>query len=328
MTTPSLHNEDIVNTALEPILTRAITRFRALLPREVELVVDMVNDDIRIRAYARQLEESLLSACLIAWQSMGVNATQIIVELKDVLLDDIVLDPQAETLQGGLPPRKYAWLVISNSARNQAGPFSTVIAPPGLMDESPSSARRLKLHDIREVVDQHRGWVTAAPEVGKGTAFDIFLPTAQPLDIAAVDASGSGVKHIIYVDDYEAMRELVGETLPDAGFEVTCFESGKAALQAMLETPTKYAAVVSDYKLQGLTGVDLLNQLRNHQIDVPSIIISGYVDDALRTQATAAGASMVISKNIDLGELCTALRSMLMVIPNPALVTYSEWARL
>ncbi len=328
MSIQSLHNEDIVNAALEPILTRAITRFRALLPREVELVVDLLNDEIRVRAYAKQLEESLLSACLIAWQSMGGAANQIIVEMKDVLLDDIVLDPQAQTLQGGLPPRKYAWLLITNSARSQAGPFCTVIAAPKLMDESPGSARRLKMHDIREVVEHHHGWVTAAPEPGKGTAFDIFLPAAQPLDIAAIDASGSGVKHIIYVDDYEAMRELVRETLPDAGFQVTCFENCKAALQALLAAPTKYSAVVSDYKLQGLTGVDLLNQLRDHKLDVPTIIISGYVDDALRTQATAAGASLVISKTIDLGELCSALRTLLMVTPNPALVNYSEWARL
>jgi len=323
-----LNNEDTVNTALAPILTRAIARFRALLPREVELVVDMLSEDIRIRAHAKHLEEALLSACMIAWQSMGGAATQIIVELKDVLLDDIVLNREAETLQGGLPPRKYAWLLLTNSARCHAGPFSTVIPPPKLMDESAFSARRLKLQNIREIIDQHRGWVTATPEIGQGTAFDIFLPAAQPLDVHATDAAGSGVKHILYVDDYDAMRELVSETLPDAGFEVTCFDSCDAALQALLVAPNKFAAVVSDYKLQGATGIDLLTQIKQRQLDVPVIIISGYVDDALRSEASLAGASLVISKTIDLGELCSALRSLLMVIPNPAVVTYSEWARL
>ena len=323
-----LQSADTVNTGLEPILARAIRRFRALLPQEIELVVDLLSQNIRVRADAKQLEESLLSACMIAWQSMGGKATQIIVEMKDVLLDDITLDPQAESLQGGLPPRQYAWLFISNGTRSQAGPFSTVIPAPKLMDESPVGARRLKLQDIREIVDQHRGWVTAAAEVGKGTAFDIFLPAAQPLDIHATDASGSGVKHILYVDDYDAMRELVSETLPDAGFKVTCVDSGKSALQALLAEPDKYAAVVSDYKLQGLSGIDLLQQIKHNQFDVPVIIISGYVDDALRSKASLAGASLVISKTIDLGELCSALRSLLMVVPNPAVVTYSEWARL
>ena len=323
-----LQSADTVNTGLEPILARAIRRFRALLPQEIELVVDLLSQNIRVRADAKQLEESLLSACMIAWQSMGGKTTQIIVEMKDVLLDDITLNPQAESLQGGLPPRLYAWLFISNSARSQAGPFSTVIAAPKVMDESPTGARRLKLQDIREIVDQHRGWVTAAAEVGKGTAFDIFLPAAQPLDVHATDASGSGVKHILYVDDYDAMRELVSETLPDAGFKVTCMDSGKSALQALLAEPAKYAAVVSDYKLQEFSGIDLLQQIKPHQLNVPVIIISGYVNDALRSKASLAGASLVISKTVDLGELCSALRSLLMVVPNPAVVTYSEWARL
>ncbi len=99
-----LNDQEILNTGLEPILMRALTRFRALLPPEVELVLDLVNDDLRVRAHSHHLEESLLSACMVAWQSMGGAATQLIVEMKDVLLDDIVLDPTAEKLQGGLPP--------------------------------------------------------------------------------------------------------------------------------------------------------------------------------------------------------------------------------
>ena len=113
-----LQSADMLNTGLEPILARAIRRFRALLPQEIELVVDLLSQDIRVRANAKQLEESLLSACMIAWQSMGGKATQIIVEMKDVLLDDITLNPQAESLQGGSLPRQYAWLFISNSARS------------------------------------------------------------------------------------------------------------------------------------------------------------------------------------------------------------------
>ena len=197
------------------------------------------------------------------------------------------------------------------------------------MDESPVGARRLKLQDIREIVDQHRGWVTAAAEVGKGTAFDIFLPAAQPLDIHATDASGSGVKHILYVDDYDAMRELVSETLPDAGFKVTCVDSGKSALQALLAEPDKYAAVVSDYKLLGFSGLDLLIHVKKTRADLPVIIISGYVDDALRSKAFAEGASLVISKTSDLSQLCAELRALLISsTPNPELVNYSEWARL
>ena len=220
--------------------------------------------------------------------------------------------------------------MISNSSRAQASPFSTRIPAPLEVDDRPTSARRLKMAEIHYVVEQHHGWVTAEPEPDKGTAFDIFLPTAQPLEMPAMDASGSDVQHIIYVDDYEPMRDLVGETLPDAGFQVTCYESGKAAFEAIRAEPDKYAAVVSDYQLLGFSGLDLLRQIKQTRADLPVIIISGYVDDALRAKATAEGASQVISKTSDLSQLCSELRSLLIsnapVIPKT--VNYSEWARL
>lgn len=325
-----LNDQETQNTALKPILMRALTRFRALLPPQVELVLDLVNDDLRIRAHSQPLEDSLLSACIVAWQSMGGAATQIVVEMKDVLLDDIVLDPTAEKLQGGLPPRQYAWIVITNSNRLQAGPFSTRIPAPRQVDDRPTSAHRLKLPEIRYVVEQHHGWVTVEPEPQKGTAFDIFLPTAMHMEMPAMDASGSDVQHILYVDDYEPMRDLVGETLPDAGFQVTCYESGKAAFEAIRAEPMKYAAVVSDYQLLGYSGIDLLRQVKQIRADLPVIIISGYVDDALRSKAAAEGASQVISKTSDLSQLCAELRALLInnTPSNPELVNYSEWARL
>lgn len=324
-----VNDQETLNTRLEPILMQALSRFRALLPPQVELVVDLVNDDLRVRAHSQLLEESLLSACLVAWQSMGGAATQIIVELKDVLLDDIVLDPAAEKLQGGLPPRHYAWIVVSNSTRLQAGPFSTRIAAPRQGDDRPTSAHRLKLPEIRHVMEQHHGWITAEPEPDKGTAFGIFLPTVMQLEMPAMDASGLDVQHIIYVDDYEPMRDLVGETLPDAGFQVTCYESGQAAFEAIRAEPMKYAAVVSDYQLLGYNGLDLLHQIKQTRADLPVIIISGYVDEALRSKAFSEGASQVISKTSDLSQLCSALRALLInSSPNPALVNYSEWARL
>ena len=288
----------------------------------------MSQDNPRIRAHEQHLEEALLSACMVAWQSMGGLATQIVVEMKEILLDDVVLDPDAEKLRGGLPPRAYAWLVISNNSRMQAGPFHTLVPPAIRIDDRPSSARRLKLLEIREVIDLHRGWMTVVPEVDKGTAFEFYLPTAIPLEVPALNESGSDIKHIIYVDDYDAMRDLISEMLPDAGFEVSCYESSKDAIAAFLANPDKYDALVSDYRLQGASGIDLLRQIKPIRPNLPVIIISGYVDEMLRSKALGEGASSVISKNSDLSELCVELRSLLDATPNPALVTYSEWAQL
>lgn len=307
---------------------RALQRFRSLLPSELALAVELSHDNPRVRADAHRLEDALVSACIVTWHAMGRAAQQIVVEMTEILLDDVVLAPDADKLQGGLPPRRYARLLISNSLRAPTGPFHMLMPAPALVDDKPSSARRLQLAEVRDIIAQLQGMVTVSPEPQRGTAFEIYLPTVLPLEPAAMKGSGADIKHILYVDDYEPMRALVSDTLPDAGFLVTCCDSALRALQTLQAAPLGFDAVVSDYRLVGHSGLELLKQVRLRHPALPVIIISGYVNEALKSQAQEAGAALVVSKADDLSELCVALRSLLGNEPNPALVTYSEWAKL
>ena len=319
--------EGLLNQSLEPILMGALRRFRALLPSQVDLAIELPQESPLLRANASLLENAVFSACVVAWQSMSGKASQIVVEMKEVQLDQVVLDRDAEKLQGGLPPRGYIWLVITNGDRTDVGPFHRLMPAPAQMDDQPASAHRLNLTDIRDIVVLHQGTMTVSPEPGKGTAFEIFLPTAFPLETLVVRGAGDDIKHIFYVDDYDGMRALVDETFPDAGFRVSCFESGKAAMLALNADPSECDAVVTDYRLQGFSGVELLKQVKRLRSDLPVIVISGYVDDALKAAAYDAGAALVVSKNHDLHELCVALRELLREAPNPTMTTYSTWAK-
>lgn len=306
----------------------ALNRFRALLPPEIGIALELSLDSPLMRADAQRLQDALLSACLVAWQSMAGQPMQLVVEVKEVLLDEVVLDPDAEKLQGGLPPRAYVWLVISNSLRTPPGASHRLMPPPPQSDTRPASARRMHLTEVRDIVARHLGTMTVSTEVGRGTAFEMFLPTAMPLETLVVSASGSGVKHIFYVDDYDAMRELVSETLPDAGFQVSCFESGKDVMAALHANPLACDAIVSDYRLQGFSGIELLRQVKVLRPELPVVIISGYVDAALESSAHDAGAALVVSKTADLSGLCTALRGLLGGVQETPDASYSEWAKL
>jgi CheY-like chemotaxis protein len=327
MSTDLSQAEGLVNQELEPIVTRALQRFRALLPGEVELALHLVHEHPGIRADAARLEHALLSVFIVAWQSMGRQAAQIIVEMSEVLLDEVVLDPDAAKLQGGLPPRRYARLVVSNSSRRAVDHNHRLLAP-SLVDDKPKGAHRLPLVEVHDIIVQHQGMFTVLPEPGRGTAFDIYLPTALPLETSGFDELELVVKHIFYVDDYEPMRTLVSETLPDAGFRVTCFESAKEALAALQHGDSPCDLVVTDYRLKVSSGLELLRQVKLIRNYLPVILISGYVDEALRSTARDQGAALVVSKTSDLSELCVALHNLLGRAPSPALVSYSEWGKL
>ncbi|MFC5523537.1 response regulator [Polaromonas jejuensis] len=316
MNTDPHQAEGLVLQGLEPIVTGALHRFRALLPGDVQLAVELFCEDPRVRADADQLGHALLSVFIIAWQSMVGVAKHVVVSFSEVLLDDSGLNPDAGKLQGGLPPKRYGWLSVSNSSREEPGAFHELLPAPTLMDDKPASARRLHLVEVRDIIAKHQGMISVLAEPGRGTAFEIYLPTVLSMETPAVSLAGADIKHIVYVDDYEAMRELISETLPDAGFRVTCYESGKAALAAIQADPSGCDALITDYRLQGYSGIELLIQIKRICPDLPVIIISGYVDEALRAKAHEHGALLVISKSRDVSELYIALRKLLSRKPN------------
>jgi len=51
---------------------------------------------------------------------------------------------------------------------------------------------------------------------------------------------------------------MIREMLPDAGFEVSSYESSKEALANFSVNPNKYDALVTDYRLQGASEIDLM----------------------------------------------------------------------
>ncbi len=316
-----------VNQEFTPILQHALQRVRVLLPDEFVLLSEAPQTSLRIRADAGQLEDLIASACLVTWQSMVGLDPRIVVSVTEVVMDNIVLDNQAEQLQGGLPPRSYIYITIGNNLRNPAGPLHLPVEPPP-PGTPRHSAARLRLQQMHQVVVQHKGTFSVATDRTLGTGFDIYLPSALPLDRPALSGSGSALKHVVYVDDYRGMRDLVNEILPDAGYRVTCFDNGLSALRFIQTHLPECDAVVSDYKLPDINGIDLLLHLKQFAPELPVVLMSGYLDEALRQRAYASGAAQVLSKSGEVEELCMALHELLDEEPQSQPGSFTDWSSL
>jgi two-component system, LuxR family, response regulator FixJ len=87
-------------------------------------------------------------------------------------------------------------------------------------------------------------------------------------------SADKGIVHVI--DDDEAMRQSLAFLLGTAGMEVETYESAEAFLAV---APTiKAGCVVTDVRMPGLSGVELLRQLRDRKFAIPVIIITGHGD--------------------------------------------------
>ncbi len=79
--------------------------------------------------------------------------------------------------------------------------------------------------------------------------------------------------HVLVVDDDELFRESVSTNLADAGFSTDCFGEGIAAIRHLTNSPSA-DLVLLDWKMPGMTGIEVLQRMRSENIDIPVIFLT------------------------------------------------------
>ena len=114
------------------------------------------------------------------------------------------------------------------------------------------------------------------------------------------------MKYVLVVDDKEMMRESVGATLERAGFEVRAAQDARVALEMIAQRRPE--AVVTDMRMPGMTGVELVEQVGRIDEDLPVILMTafGTIDTAVR--AMRLGAFDYLTKPFEGDELVIAVK--------------------
>jgi len=115
--------------------------------------------------------------------------------------------------------------------------------------------------------------------------------------------------HIFFVDDEPKIREVVGETLKEGGFKVSCFANGIDCLRRL--TSQKCDLLITDVKMPEMDGMELLKQVKSISPWLPVLLITGYGDIPTALRAVRAGAANFIEKPLQRDSLLLAIRSVL-----------------
>lgn len=114
---------------------------------------------------------------------------------------------------------------------------------------------------------------------------------------------------ILLVEDQETTREFVGMILGDAGYDVGLAEDGGEALGSLEEKT--YDLVLTDLKLGGLSGIDVLKKARSLQDPPAVIIITAYGSIENAVEAIKMGAYDYLTKPVSSDELLHTIRRAL-----------------
>jgi CheY-like chemotaxis protein len=177
----------------------------------------------------------------------------------------------------------------------------------------------LGLAVVQGITHSHEGVIEVASELGKGTTFTVYLPVAaNQVAVPAFDklavpatatADGRGL-HIMYIDDEESLVLLTKLILEPRGYRVSSYVDQHQALAAFRANPASFDLVVTDHNMPGMSGLDVARAMRLIRADLPIVMASGFIDEALRAQASAAGVGGLVLKADSMDGLCQAIQRL------------------
>lgn len=126
---------------------------------------------------------------------------------------------------------------------------------------------------------------------------------------------------VMVVDDESSIRSAVEQWLSLSGFEVQLFSR---ADECLAQLPAHFPGVIlSDVRMPGMTGLELLAEVQRRDADLPVILLTGHGDVPMAVEAMRDGAYDFLEKPFSpetlLGSLRRALEKRRLVLENRAL---------
>ncbi len=200
-----------------------------------------------------------------------------------------------------LPPGRYVKITCEDHGIGIAPEHLAKIFDPYFTTKQKGSG--LGLATAYSIVKKHDGLITVESEVGRGTAFHVYLPAAdaeprsEPVP-ASPPARGQG--KILVMDDEARIREMLGRMLGHFGYDLAFAKDGAEAIAQYEEAKrrgTPFDVIIMDLIVPGgMGGKEAIRKL--HEIDPSAcaIVSSGYSNDPIMADYQSFGFCDAVAK--------------------------------
>ena len=296
---------------LRPIMAESIELLRATIPPGIALDTSVATDAPAVLANAGQIHQILMNLGINAWHAMKDFSGRL-----QVNLERCVVDAAHAATQPRLRPGLYARISVSDTGKGMDPATLRRIFEPFFTTKLPGEGTGLGLAVVHGIMDSHDGAVTVYSQPGEGSIFHLYFPAYAGVALAVASAEEGPVprgegERILVVDDEDLLAQLGQKTLFALGYKVEITTQPAAALAMVRAAPQRFALVLTDQSMPGMSGIVLANQLRQIRPEMPVILMTGYSVALTPEVLEAAGVRQLLLKPLNIHSLGTAVHAAL-----------------
>jgi two-component system cell cycle sensor histidine kinase/response regulator CckA len=286
----------------------------ALSGSQVRCELSIADDLWWVKIDKEQIIQTINNIMINAEQSMPGGGTI------EVRAENIVLETQSFL---PLKEGRYVKISIKDQGIGISEENMVKIFDPYFTTKQKGSG--LGLATAYSIIKKHNGFIRAESQIGVGTTFHIYLPSAEAqipttTGLEEVEAAEEGKFRplqgkILVMDDQQLVRNTIGRILIHLGYEVEFATNGTEAIdiyEKAKESKHTFDAVILDLTIQGgMGGKETIQKLFEIDPDVKAIVSSGYSNDPIMSEYQKYGFKGIVTKPYEMKELRDVLHKVI-----------------
>ncbi|HEV2348768.1 MAG TPA: PAS domain S-box protein [Terriglobia bacterium] len=294
---------------LNVAITHLSKMLRRLIGEDINLEILEAKNLGRVRADPGQIDQVIMNLAVNARDAMPKGG-KLTIETANVLVDNTFA-------LGHFPmaPGNYVMVSVCDSGIGMDAQTQARIFEPFFTTKEKGKGTGLGLATVYGIVKQSGGYIWVQSELGRGSAFRVYLPPVKDAatikEVKEVRPLKGGTETVLLVEDEENVRLLVRRALQAKGYTVLEAQNGKDALRVARQHQGPIHLLMTDVVMPGMGGRELSERLIRLRGEMKTLYMSGYANDAIHHHGTLNPGTELLQKPFSADVLATKVREVL-----------------
>ncbi len=289
----------------------ALKLMRPLLPTTIEIrrEISIAPERAVVLMDPTEIQQVLMNLCTNAAHAMQEKGGTLSVRVSELVADTRLVSRHLD-----LKPGSYVCLSVSDTGIGMDASTVEKIFDPYFTTKEVGVGTGLGLSVVQGIIKGHQGAITVYSEPGKGTTFNVYLPSIGKRELPSIQNEGNfppGDERILFVDDEKHMADLGVQMLTSFGYRVTAVTDSKEAFELFKKDTEAFDLVITDMTMPNLTGKELALEIKAIRPDCPIILCTGFSELINETKAKDSGIDAFLMKPYVAGDLVRIIHKIL-----------------
>jgi PAS domain S-box-containing protein len=284
---------------------------RRIIGEDITLSFELGDALWIVRADPGQVEQIVMNLAVNARDAMPHGGTL------RITTENIEIDRALSARHPELAPGSYVRFTISDTGHGIDADTLGRIFEPFFTTKARDKGTGLGLSTVYGIVKQSEGYVFCESEVGRGTAFRVYLPRVEgvaPVSVRPAPLAGEirgGTETVLVVEDADPVRSLAARALDAAGYRVLTAIDGVDALRTSAAWSAPIDLVLTDVVMPRMGGDELATRLAEFRPESRVLFMSGYTGSIFRRDGHSEPQPHFVEKPFRVDDLLRKVRAML-----------------